>query len=351
MHSPSITHFVRATALTWLSITACAQQVVDYDTSTLASPPAFGYPLYTPGAGSLGRTVRVQFLCPDSYLGTQGLAVGFVTHIGLSLAGQATYDTFQLRAGISPSNTLTNVWDTNLPDQRVQRDLGNVSLQGGGTTSSPTNQWVEFELDYPFYYQPGQSIVVDLTTHVATSGIICGTTVGTGIARAYSSDYLGAPVASTVQTTGGLVFRMRFQPPTLVPFGAGCPGTGNFVPQLSSSGQSALGSTNYQLQVTQALPGAFGGFLLGFSRNQFVGGSLPYSFGAGCDQWTSAETVVGTIPTGGGLGTGSASMPFTVPNWPSLLGTVLYAQFAQLDASSAANLPVVFSNAGAIVLY
>src|SRR5262245_18735633 len=69
---------------------ALAQQVVDYDTSSLANPPGFGYPLYTPGAGSLVQAVRTQWRCPSAFLAQQGAVAGLVTHIGLSLAGPAT---------------------------------------------------------------------------------------------------------------------------------------------------------------------------------------------------------------------------------------------------------------------
>lgn len=330
---------------------AVAQQVVDYDSSALASPPGFGYPLYTPGAGSLGQTVRTQWRCPDTFLAQQSVSAGFVTHIGLALAGTATYDTFELRAGVSTVPALTGIWDTNLPDQRLQKNLANVPLVGGGTASAPVNQWVEFELDHPFHWQPGQNIVVDLIAHLAAPGVMCGTTVGTGVERAFHANYQGQPTAPSVQATGGLVFRMRFAPLAIVPFGQGCPGTGSFVPVLASTGQSALGSSNYTLAVTQALPGAIAGFALGFSRQAFSGGPLPFPFGGGCDLLVSPDVFVVAIPSGTGPGTGTASMPLLVPNRPSLRSSVVYAQFAQIDLLSPANAPVVFSNAGAVVVF
>lgn len=328
-----------------------AQQVLDYDHSVLAAPPAYGYPLYTPGAGSLGQTVRTQFLCPESFLTAQSIGAGLVTHIGLSLAGEATYDTFVLRAGTSTVTALTNTWDQNLPDQRVQKDLSHVLLRGGGTATAPASQWVEFELEYPFFYVTGQSIVVDLTAHLAVPGALLGTTVGTSVERAFTLNYQGGPMANTLQAAGGLAFRMRFAPLDVVPYGSGCPGTGSFVPRLTSTGACNLGSTNFQLEVDRALPNALGGFLLGFSRSTFVGGALPYAWGGGCEQLTSGESVVGVYSAGTGPGGGTATLPMLIPNWPSLIGAVFYAQYAQLDVASPASVPVVFSNAGAIVIY
>jgi hypothetical protein len=337
--------------LTLAAAAANAQAVVDYDTSTLANPPAFGYPLYTPGVGSLGQTVRVQWLCPAPFLGAQLPAPGFVTHIGLSLAGTATYDTFVLRAGSSAVASLTNVWDANLPDQRVQKDLSNVPLQGGGTAGAPVNQWVEFELDHPIHWQPGQGIVVDLTTHIAVAGQMLGTTIGTAIERAVHSNYQGGPTATTVQGSGGLVFRMRFAPLAIVPFGHGCPGLGGFTPSIGSSGQSALGSTSYQVTVSQVTPGVFGAFVVGFSRATFAGLPLPIAWGGGCDQFASADAVFGVAIGGGAVGGGSAALPLAFPSVPALAGTTLYAQFAQYDPASPATVPFVFSDAGAIVLH
>ncbi len=330
---------------------AFAQQVVDCDTSTLASPPAYGFPLYTPGAGSTGQTVRAQWLCTDSFLAARQVAPGFVTHVGLSLAGQATYSTFVLRAGAAGSATLTNDWAANLPDQRMQVDRSGVPILGGGTAAAPVNQWVEFELAHPFHWQPGQSIVVDLTAQIAVPGTFCGTTVGAAVPRAYDFAYQGGTTATNVQATGGLVFRLRLADEALLPFGSGCPGAGNFVPQLASSGQSSLGNSNYSLAVAQALPGTFAGFAIGFSRTAFAGGALPFAYGGGCDLLVSPDAFLPVFPAGAGAGTGIASAPFLVPNWPTLRGVALFAQFAQLDAASPAVVPVVFSGGGTVVLH
>lgn len=343
--------FLLAAAAACLTSGARAQHVVDYDTSTLANPPAYGFPLYTPGAGSTGATVRAQWLCPDAFLSQQNLSSGFVTHIGLSLAGQATYSTFELRAGTTTASSLATSWNANLPDQRVQVDRSNVALAGGGSNAAPINQWVEFELAHPFHYEPGDHIVVDLTAAIAVPGVMLGTTVGTSIPRAYEINYTGQPDASQVQQGGGLLFRLRIAPQELLSFGQGCPGTGNFVPQLTAMGQSSLGSTNHFLLADQALPNTFAGFVVGFSRTAFVGGPLPLSYGNGCELLVSPDTTVTVVTQGTTAGTGTAAMPLFVPNWPALRGVALHAQFVQLDLQSAASQPVAFSNAGTVVLF
>lgn len=330
---------------------AAAQQLVDYDTSTLANPPAFGFPLYTPGAGSTGATVRTQWHCPDAFLSQQNLSAGFVTHVGLSLAGQATYSTFVLRAGTTTASSLSTTWNVNLPDQRVQVDLSNVPITGGGTAAAPVNQWVEFELAHPFHYQPGDHVVVDLTAQIATPGVMLGTTIGTAIPRAYDFAYTGGSDASTVQAGGGLLFRLRIAPEGLLPFGQGCAGTGNVAPQLTSMGPSSLGTTNCFLLAGQALPGTFASFVLGFSRTNFASGALPFAYGGGCELLVSPDVTVPAVTQGTGPGTGTAGTPFFVPNWPALRGLGVHAQFVQLDTQSPASVPVTFSNAGTLVVF
>src|SRR5262245_16832946 len=104
--------------------------VVDYEDSLLASPPQVAYPFYTPGAGSLGQTVRLQLFCPPTFAGLP-TTPGLVTRIGFQIAGQEAYSTFVLRAGTTAVPALSTSWATNLPDQRVQRDLSGHVLQGG----------------------------------------------------------------------------------------------------------------------------------------------------------------------------------------------------------------------------
>ncbi|MCB9880000.1 MAG: hypothetical protein H6835_20605, partial [Planctomycetes bacterium] len=47
--------------------TAAVAQDVYYPDATHDVPPTVAFPFYTPGVGSTGDSVRVQFLCPDSF--------------------------------------------------------------------------------------------------------------------------------------------------------------------------------------------------------------------------------------------------------------------------------------------
>jgi hypothetical protein len=343
--SPSFALLLAATAAD-----RATAQLVHFPDATLANPPQFAFPFYTPGAGSTGQTVRLQVLCPDSFLSLQNLTAGFVTRLQFSLAGAATYDTFELRAGATSVTTLTNDWAVNLPDQRVQRDLANQVLIGGGTTTAPANAWIEIELDHPFHWQPGQGIVVDLTTHVAVPGVVLGTTTAMtgGIQRAYNFGYTpGAPATNV--NTGGIAVGLVFASTDIVTFGAGCSGPGGVAPSLSSAGQSTLGGTILVI-ADGARNGSVGGFLWGTSRRVFAGGLLPAPLGGACSLLVAPEVFVDAPITPGSAG-GAAACALAIPNDPLLLGAVVYTQFAQFDPATPAIVPLSFSNGGAVVVY
>ena len=324
-----------------------AAQTIAYPSPALASPPQIAFPFYTPGAGS--NLVRVQMLCPASFLAAHGASAGLVTRIGLSLAGAATYDVFVLRAGTTTVAQLGPDWAVNLPEQRVQCNFADVPLQGGGNPSTPVNQWIDFELDAPFVWQPGQSIVVDLTTRLASPGVYLQTTIGAGVARAVNSAWTpGAP--ATAFNGNGVAFRLGFEPFGLVPFGGGCSSPGGAFPMLSGLGDAARGST-LVLLADQVLDTSPGGFLWGFSRSGHAGTPLPLALGGGCALRVAPEVFLAAAiaPTGAGLGTAAFALP--VPQDPLLAGFVCHAQWVQIDPASNAGLPLTFSNGGTMVVH
>ncbi|MCR9245435.1 MAG: hypothetical protein NXI31_10410 [bacterium] len=320
-------------------------QTVDYPDSSLATPPQFSFPFYTTGAGQTGNPVRLQLLVPDSFLSSQSLSAGLVTKVGFSLAGVAPYNQFVLRAGVAGSPSLGADWNVNLPDQRVQNDQSGTTISGGGTAQNPVNQWVEFELDFPFYYTPGDSVVVDITSLVQAPGVFLGTTVG-GVERAYNFSYSSGQSATSFNS-GGVSVRLVFESHELVSYGAGCQGSNALTPALSGFGAPAIGHAGFTLVAQNGLPGAFGGFLLGFSRNVWSGGALPADFGAGCSLLTSADAVATVLLDN----TGSGAIGFAIPSDPAFRGTVFYAQFANVDLQSNANVPGAFSNGGIIAVW
>lgn len=341
------------TLAAWISLAglcgAASAQTVYYEDSALVSPPDTAFPFYTPGVGSVHQAVRIQFLCPGSFSSLPAQA-GIVTHVGFEIAGQATYSTWVLRAGASPLTALGYDWGQNLPDQRVQADWSGQVVTGGLNNGTPVNQWVDIELAYPFFWQPGEAVVVDLTTDIAIPGVYCGTARGQAVERVYNYSYQPGDQATTLSSTGGLKFSMTFAPVGIVSYGTGCSGLLGYVPALAGTGSGQIAAST-ALSLQNALGNVPCALLLGLSRTQIAGMPLPYQLGGGCDILTSSEVALFATTTGTGPGQGGAQYTLAVPNQPALAGVVLYAQWGVLDPGSTSPLQIVVSNGGIVVVH
>ena len=282
--------------------------------------------------------IRGQSFCPGTFAGLPTSPM-FCSKIGVQLgAPSAGYAQFALRFGTTSLTALTNTWATNLPDQRVQVDLS-------GTTITPPvpPAWVEYELKYPFLYTPGQGLVLDITSQAQAAGIYCRTSIGTGVARLVDTNYLGNPTAGAPSTSGGIKFRMVFEPLAIVSHGTGCPGSGSFVPEIASTGQSTVGSFNYAVTLAKALGGSAAVFALG--------DTALFDLGGGCKVYNSLLVTIGTTTSGLGAGNGTAAIPLIIPNNPGLLTAVVSTQFGILDPAGPGIIPFVFTPSGKIVIY
>lgn len=315
--------------------------VLDYPDSTINAPQG-QYPVYTP---TNGNTVRGQLYCPSTFAGLPTTPM-LCSRVGIQISDQQDYTTFVVRAGTTKATALTSAsWATNLPDQRIQADLSGTKIMGGLNGTTPVNIWVEFELNYPFLYTPGDALVFDLTAQSKVAGTYCKTAIGTGVPRALDLAYTPASKGPpSVYTSGGIKLRFVFQPLQWVSYGKGCPGTGNFVPDLSMTGSMKPGSV-VVLRMANGLGGAPTLLFLGLSPLQ-----LPLPIGGGCTLLTPLDIVISSIATGSGAGQGTAGGALPIPNDNNLLGAVVNFQFSQLDQGSGAFLPFTLSNGGKIVV-
>lgn len=321
-----------------------AQQTrVDYPDSALVSPPELFFPFYTLGGGG---TVRYQTMCPATFAALPAQPM-LVTGIGLQIAGQERYDRFEVRFGATAQGSIGNCWTANLPDQRLQHDLSGRVLPGGLQNGQPVNTWVELALDAPFLWTPGEGLVLDVTASASVPGLWCLTGTGSGD-RVYAAPYTGQTCGAIVPGNG-LKLRMVFEPPGLLLHGQGCPGAGGATPALSLSGSAAPGGM-VLFHLTNALGGAPTSLLLGLSRTNSAAGPLPLPLGGGCSVQVSADAVTAALATGTGPGQGAATLPLFVPNDPSFAGFALFAQWAQIDGSSPAVVPITLSGAGTVIV-
>jgi hypothetical protein len=330
--------------------TRAQSHVVDVDDGVLVQPPSVAFPFYTPGGGVLGYTTRAQTFCPPTFAGLQPIQRSLVTHVALQLAGREVYDVFTLRAGATTVPALTHSFAVNLPDQRPHVDLRSITLEGGVVGNVPTNQWVTFALDRPFVWSPGEGVVVDVTAKIAFTDRYCTTGTSPNLQRLTDQDHQGG-ATGTLQQSNGLKFRLTLEPLDVVRFGTSCAGSGGGRPTLGSSGDSTLGSANYALTLTGALPNAPTALLFGASRRSMAGGvTLPFAFGGGCAWRTSADVALAVVVAGGAPGQGTANAPLAIPNAPELQGQAFYVQWAQLDFASGATAPVTTSEGGIVVI-
>ena len=327
-----------------------AQQptVVHYPDATLSSPPTVGFPFYTPGGGSVGLTLRYQVICPASFLATQGTQAGFVSSVGVSLAGEGQYNEYVVRAGTSSVANLGPDWATNLPDQRVQVDLSGTLVRGGGTQQTPVSAWVDYDLRFPFYYEPGDSVVLDFTTNIAFpgTGTFLSTTTAPGVAeRCYNFSYQPGAQATSFNSNG-IKFRFTIEPLQMVNFGAGCSSAGNTPPSLSALGTSQLGGTAI-LNATNTANTGLGLFIIGFSKAFSFGGTqLPIALGGGCELLVRPDSLVPQVLQGSG-----AAYAVVIPTNANLAGAVLFSQYAEYDVNSPAVIPYVLSGGGALPVF
>lgn len=327
-----------ASLLLCLSPLAAQSITCDYPDSTLGSP-AGQYPIYT-GAGT--NLIRGQSMCPGTFAGLPTTPM-LCTRIGVQLAevaGPATYATFVLRVGkTSIAPPWTNTWATNLPDQAVQVDLSGQTLNGG----VGVNQWVEWPLARPFVYNPGEGVVLDVTSRAAVAGQYLRTAIGTGAARVVSTNYAGAASGSLSQS-GGIKFRLVFEPLAFQVTSPGCPGSGSITPAIGTVGQPTIGNPAFLLTLDQALGGTIAAIAFG--------GSSAIDLGGGCVLRNDLSLFTDVaFTTGSGPGVGQSAFALPIPNQPVLIGYLADVQWAVLDPGSPSPLGFTLSSAGKLVLF
>ena len=118
-------------------------------------------------------------------------------------------------------------------------------------------------------------------------------------------------------------------------YGQGCQGTGGFVPVINSNNVPALNSTNYAIQVHDALAPTAALLALGASNTTWNGIPLPFALGGGCSLHTGLTALFAQPTSGSGPGMGTATQPLPIPNDPGLRGAQLFVQWLVIDAAAA----------------
>jgi hypothetical protein len=129
-------------------------------------------------------------------------------------------------------------------------------------------------------------------------------------------------------------------------YGRACPGTGGTAPAMGSTGTVALGSTNFAMTLAAAPASTVAVLFGGLSRTFSSGQPLPYDLGGGCAVYAAPDAVITNFTSP----TGTANLPFVIPNAPGLIGTDLFFQWAVIDAGSGSAYGITVTEAGALQL-
>ena len=153
-----------------------------------------------------------------------------------------------------------------------------------------------------------------------------------------TDDFVGIPRAKP-STIGGFECVPRA---SFVPFGVGCAGASGHVPVIGFSGALRLGSTDFAVTLSKARGGAVQAwFALGASK-------VAIPIGMGCNLLVSPDLLIATGVSGTAPGTGTARLPFMLPNDPKLRGASVYLQWGVVDPAASGNF--AFSNAATLTL-
>jgi ELWxxDGT repeat protein len=129
-----------------------------------------------------------------------------------------------------------------------------------------------------------------------------------------------------------------------IPYGAGCPGTGGLVPEISGvNNPPALGNAAFQIGLSRALPSSAAALVLSANRTRLV-------LAGGCIVHVDpAFFVFAQAVATNGAGEGAVSIP--VPNDPSLRGLQVFGQYFALDSNGAFQGTLSFTPGLKVILF
>ncbi|MEE9127148.1 MAG: hypothetical protein V3U11_08405 [Planctomycetota bacterium] len=261
------------------------------------------------------------------------------THVGTA--------TLNLQVAMTNNNFLTGSFPTSQQLTTVF-PRGNVTL----ARISPGSWTLIINFTREFIWDGKSGIVVDIRQWSnGTSGTLKYNFRSTSAAqnviqRIWAS---GKPNATTGDWKNGIGLYTRFlyQEGGSYAFGQGCPGANNIVPVASTNRVPLPGDQVWTQLLTQTSGRKPAFFVLGISKTKWGNENLPLDmsrFGwKGCSLYTDPLFLLGVTTTGGGAGTGNASLLTPIPAVGSLAGFQFYSQWLVFDVAAANNV-VAFSN-------
>ncbi|MFK7740829.1 MAG: hypothetical protein AB8H80_10955 [Planctomycetota bacterium] len=167
-----------------------------------------------------------------------------------------------------------------------------------------------------------------------------GTTLANGqTRRCYAANNVGA-TSGSVTADSGLITIFNARPGIMLPFGDGCPGEGNVVPQ-NSANEIASPAITWTHNLTAAASQRTAFWVIGDTRTAPFPVDLAALLGAGsspCNLLTNPANAIPVVTVGGGAGSGVATLPVQLPPTTGYVGLSIYTQWVVFDPLSISGL-------------
>jgi len=328
---------MRVPQLITLLFTAALGAQTLHTTPNPASPANVDRPF----GGGLGRY--------QQWYSAASMAAGFNTPMrieqieffaGTNQSSNATTLDMEVRVSHGKSLGLTGTFDTNYADAPlIVLPRQNVQLLAG----APGAVVMTIPFATRFTWDHVRPVLVEIKIFGNSRGNQPfaynnrGTASGAGTThRVYQAGSAGAP-NGVAQQNIGLVTRFTARPGAVVPYGAGCPGEGAFVP-VNTVVAVPYPGLSWVNHVTQASSQRLCMWVLGDSNSQWGPVTLPADIGVllglapiSCTLNVNPLVTIFATTVGGGPGAGSATVALQLPAMTFYIGISLYSQWLVAD--------------------
>lgn len=282
---------------------------------------------------------KYQMLVPASFIGTVPTLIRELAFAPCG-TGEQYFSSLVIKMDHVTGGTLSTTFAANVGANAVT-----VLSVKDFVWHRTADTWSPLGLQKPFTYLPPLGdLVIEVeaqgSKNVGATQPALGFHRSSTLQRVYAVGWTGTAPGSGSTDSAALKVQLCTDLAVANPFGQGCKGSNNLVPQLSYPTPPKLNSA-FSIQVAQVIP-ATAAFLLYAASN---GAPYPIDLSVinmvGCSLYVPASVAQASATNANGI----ATVPLPIPNNPTLVGVKIFNQFAALDPL-ANGTGVVMSNGG-----